>query len=111
MGRQKILQKIRRFDLHAAQIRQPGAAALAIQLAEAAEEPLDADEIPFRMPPGVIGEKRSVAAAEFHFERPGLGEKLRQIERFDDGMQFHNQILRRAGLSFQIGNRQSKIVI
>ena len=55
--RQKILQKIRRFDLHAAQIRQPGATAFAVQLAHAAEQPLDADEIPFRMPPGVIGKE------------------------------------------------------
>ena len=49
MRRQQIFQKIRRLDAHAAQIRQSGTAALAIQFADAAEQPLDADEIAFRM--------------------------------------------------------------
>ena len=57
MGWEQIFQKIRRLDAHAAQVGQSGAPALAIQFAETAEQPFDANEIPFRMPPGVLDEK------------------------------------------------------
>ena len=37
-----------RFDAHAAQICQSGAAAFAVEFAETAEQPFNPDEIPFR---------------------------------------------------------------
>ena len=49
LGWQQIGQKIRRLDAHAAQVRQPGTAAFAIQFAQAAEQPFHADEIALRM--------------------------------------------------------------
>ena len=106
--RQKILQKIRRLYPHAAQIRQPGAPALAVQFADAAQQPFDADEIPVRMPPRVFDEKRSVAAAQFHFQRLWFWKKLRQVQPFDDG----NAVGRPDLLDFPRGfsNRKSQIV-
>jgi hypothetical protein len=56
------------------------------------------------MPARVFHQKRSVAAAEFDFERLRCREKFRQIEAFKDGLQFDEQI----GLSFPFGNRRSK---
>ena len=92
MRRQEILQKIRRFNAHAAQIRQPGAAALAVQFAEPAQQSLDPDEIPFRMPPGIFDQERGIAAAEFDFQRLRFGKQLRQIQPLDDGCKLDDQI-------------------
>jgi hypothetical protein len=51
------LQKIRRLDSQAAEIRQSGATAFAVEFANASEQALNADEIPVRMPPRVFDEK------------------------------------------------------
>ena len=103
------MQKIRRLDAHAAQIGQPDAATLAVQFLDAAEKAFDADEILFRMPPGVFDEERGVAAAEFHFQRLRFGKQFRQLERLDDGALLHDQIFLAFRLGFQIVNRQSQI--
>jgi phospholipid N-methyltransferase len=75
---------------------------------EAAEQPFHPDEIFCGIPPRVFNQKRSVAAAEFHFERLRTGKKLRQFQRLDYGTQLNDQIFRRRRLSFQIGNEGLK---
>ena len=57
MRREQIFQEIGRFDTHAAQIRQSGATALAIQLAQSAQQAFDANEILFRVSPGLFDQK------------------------------------------------------
>ena len=103
MGREQIFQKIGRFDAHAAQVRQSGPPAFAIQFAQTAEQPFDADEIPFRMPPGILDEKRSVATTQFNLQRLRFGKQLRQIQSFDDGRQFIYQIGGNFGSSCHFG--------
>jgi hypothetical protein len=55
------------------------------QLLDAAEQALDAEKIFRRIPPGVFGDERRVAAAELDFQRLRPGEKRGQVQRLDDG--------------------------
>ena len=107
--RQEVLQKIRRLDANAAQIRQPGAATFAVQFLDATEETFDTDEIHCRVPAGVFNEERAVAAAEFDFQRLRLLKKFRQDEPLDNGTQLDNQIFLIVRVNFQIRRRQSEI--
>jgi len=74
--RQKILEKIRGLNPHAAEICEASAAAFAVKFLQAAEQALNPDKIVLRMLPGVFHQERRVPAAEFHFKRLGLLEKL-----------------------------------
>ena len=74
-GGQEILQKIRRFYPDTAQIVQARAAAFAVELGNAPEQALDADEIFFRMLLRPFNEKSGVPAAQFHFQWLRLWEK------------------------------------
>jgi len=95
MRRQKILEEIGGFDSDAANIVQPGAAALAVQFRDSAQQPFDADKVCFWMPSRQFDEKGSIAATEFDFQRLRLLEKGTQRERRDDGAQFDNQAVHR----------------
>jgi hypothetical protein len=82
--RQKPLQEIRRLDSDTAQIFQPGATAFSVKFLNAPKQPLDADEISFRISPRVFNKKRGIAAPKLDFERLGFFENSRQIQRFND---------------------------
>src|SRR5581483_2575824 len=86
-----IFDQVGGFDAQAADIREASAAGFAVELAQAAEEPFDTEEIVIGMQAGVIDEERAVAAAEFHFERGGRGKELREVEAIDDRSQFVNE--------------------
>ena len=93
--RQQIFQKICRLYSHAAKIHQPISPPFAIQFADASEQTLDAQEIPFGMLLRVIDEERSIAAAKLHLQWLRFWEKRARFNPFNDGRQFINQIERR----------------
>ena len=82
---QEVLQKITGFNAQAARVLQSQPATFFIQLLKSAEQPLDAEEIFLRIGPGIFRQKRSIPAAEFHFERLGNGKKRGQIQRRQNG--------------------------
>ena len=53
------------------------------------------------IPPRVFDEKRSVAAAEFDFQRLRFGKQFRQVQRLDDGAQLDDQIFRLSAWVFK----------
>jgi len=88
-----MAQAIGGFNPQSAHIAQTGTPAFAIQLLQPAQQPLDADEIPLRLPPGVLHQERGVPAAQFHLQRPGLHKQRRQIQRFQDGFELKDQVV------------------
>lgn len=97
IARQQVFQKIGGFDAHSAEIGEGGAAGLAVELAEAAKQAFDAQKIALVMQFGVIDKERTIAAAQFDFERLGLRKHFRQIQSFQDGSDGVNQGIRRLG--------------
>ena len=66
---QKVLQKVRGLDAHAAQIAQPRSLGFAFHFADTAKKPFHSDEIVLWMAGSVPDQKRPVPAAQFHFKR------------------------------------------
>jgi len=73
---QEVFEEVGRLDAHPAQVRQPGAPAFAVQLADASKQSFHPDEVDLGMPRGVVNEERAVAAAQFHFDRLEAREEL-----------------------------------
>ena len=91
LRRQQKFQKVGRLDADTARVRESAAPSLFIELLDASQQPLDADEIFAGILPRVFDEERRVAAAEFHFKRLRFGEKFRQLDSFQNGGQFVEQ--------------------
>ena len=89
---QKVLQKVGRFDAQATQVGQSDTPAFAVQLGNAPEQPLYADEIAAGMALCQFHQKRSIAAAQFNFQRLRRCKKLCESQRFDDGTQFDDEV-------------------
>lgn len=83
-GGYEIFQKISRLDAHAAEVREAGAAAFAVELADASAEAFDTDEVALGMGGGVVEEEGGVAAAEFDFEGLVFWKIFRDVQRFED---------------------------
>ena len=84
-GRQQELQKISGLDAQQPEVLQSRAPSFAIQLAQPPEQSFDCKEVPVGASVGPLGEERAVATAQFHFQRPGPAEHLRQRQALDPG--------------------------
>ena len=100
-----MFEKVNALDAHAAQIRKPDATTFAIQLADAPQQPLDANEVEFRMELGAAGQEGGVAAPQFHFQRLFRRKQRPEVEALDQGRKLVNQIRRRGRGSRQFDLR------
>ena len=82
--RQKVFEEIGGLNAKAAQVHQTGGTPLAVQLPDAAEQSLNADEVTPGVAPGIFHQERAVTAAQLHFERLDYGKELCHINPIDD---------------------------
>jgi hypothetical protein len=111
LWRQEVLEKIGGFDAQSAQILQSETAAFAMQFLEPSQQAFDADKIDAGVLPGVFDEEGGVATAEFHLHWLGLSKQVRQGQRFQDGFQRKDQILRGNDFGVQSGGCQLRIAL
>ena len=77
MGRQEIVERIKRLKPQYAHVVKPAAAALAVKEPHSAKHPLDSEKIAFGMRLGAIGKKPPFPAPDLNFKRPGKIELKR----------------------------------
>ncbi len=87
---EKPFEKIGGFNAKGADVGETRALAFALELAQAAQKPLDAEKIPIRMKRGILREKGAVAAAKLDFQRLACGKETGQVQPLGDGVERGN---------------------
>jgi hypothetical protein len=87
VGGEEKLEEIGGFDPKQAEVGEIAARGFAIRLAQAPEEPFDAENIVVGVGARVMNEESAVATAEFDFERLLGGEKEVEVNGREDGIE------------------------
>ena len=85
------MEDVARFDAEEAEVGEVGAPAFFVELANAAEQALDAEEIFSRMTSGPFQKKPTIATANFQLGGLCRGKQSLQPQRFRHGLKFVQQ--------------------
>ena len=81
---QQELEQIGGFDPHQPQIGKAGAQSFAVNLPQSSKQPFHGQQVSLGVQLRVLHRKRTVAAAQFHFQGLRPEEQFRWLQRFED---------------------------
>ena len=92
MRREKVFEEVGAFNANPSQVHEPQPAAFPVQLANSSEQPLDANEVVFRVSASAFQQERAVTTPQIHLNRLAPREKPGQVNAFQNGRQLVNKV-------------------